>query len=460
MKRYIFLILAIAIVIGWQPGCARKKNATSEKVIYYCPMHPTYTSDKPGDCPICSMKFVPKETTPEKQMEKKIMYRSTMNPKEISDKPGNDSMGMEMEPFETEEVPVSSGVSDRLTINISTERQQLIGVRTEVIKKQPIHKMIRAVGIVDYDESKIAHVNLKTEGWVDELYVNYTGQYVKKGQPLFSTYGPELVSAQKEYLVALETGKSIQQNTVGTDNPAKSILESSRHKLEILGIRNDQISSLENTGMVTMYLTIYSPIDGFVIEKNILKGHHFLPGDDLYMIADLSNIWVLAQVYEYELPFIKLGQEVRISSSYTPEKTFTGMVSYIYPGISSETRTNKIRIELSNPDFVLKPGMYMNVEIHVDYGTKIAVPISAVLDADERKIVFVDLGDGYFEPREIKVNVYGEGMYEVIEGVKEGEKVVTSANFFIDSESNLEAALSKMGPGSKSSESTESPGAD
>lgn len=460
MKRYIFLMLAIVIVIGWQPGCASKKSATSEKVIYYCPMHPNYTSDKPGDCPICSMKYVPKETTPEKQKKKKIMYRSTMTPKEISDKPGNDSMGMEMEPFETEEVPESSSVSDRLTINISTERQQLIGVRTEVIKKQPIHKMIRAVGIVDYDESKIAHVNLKTEGWVYELYVNYTGQYVKKGQPLFSTYGPELVSAQKEYLLALETRKSIQQNTVGTDNSAKSILESSRHKLEILGIRDDQISSLENTGMVTMYLTIYSPMDGFVIEKNILKGHHFLPGDDLYMIADLSNIWVLAQVYEYELPFIKLSQEVRISSPYIPEKTFTGTVSYIYPGISSETRTNKIRIELSNPDFVLKPGMYMNVEIHVDYGTKITVPIGAVLDADERKIVFVDLGDGYFEPREIKVNVYGEGMYEVIEGVKEGEKVVTSANFFIDSESNLEAALSKMGPGSKSSESTESPGAD
>lgn len=457
MKRFIFLTLAIFIVVGCQYGCTSKRSGTSEKVIYYCPMHPNYTSDKPGDCPICSMKFVPKETT-----QGKAIYYCPMHPTYTSDKPGDCPIcSMKYVLKETmKEVSESSTVSDRLTINISTERQQLIGVRTEVIKKQPMHKMIRAVGIVDYDESKIAHVNLKTEGWVDELYVNYTGQYVKKGQPLFSTYGPELVSAQKEYLLALETRKSIQQNTVGTDNSAKSILESSRHKLEILGIRDDQISSLENTRMVTMYLTIYSPTDGFVIEKNILKGHHFLPGDDLYMIADLSNIWVLAQVYEYELPFIKLNQEVRISSPYIPEKIFTGTVSYIYPGISSETRTNKIRIELSNPDFELKPGMYMNTEIHVDYGTKIAVPIGAVLDSDERKIVFVDLGDGYFEPREIKVNVYGEGMYEVIEGVKEGEKVVTSANFFIDSESSLDAALSKMSPGSKSSESTESPGAD
>lgn len=422
MRRYIFLVLTVLIAMGWQYGCTSKRSGTSEKVIYYCPMHPTYTSDKPGDCPICSMKYVLKETM-----------------KEVSE---------------------SSTVSDRLTINISPERQQLIGVKTEVVKKQPIHEMIKAVAIVDYDESKIVHVNTKFEGWIDELYVNYTGQYVKKGQPLFSIYSPELVSAQKEYLLALETGKSLQQNTSRIDTVAKSILESSWHKLKILGINDDQISSLENNGKVEMYLTIYSPMDGFVIQKNVFKGHHFLPGDDLYMIADLSDIWVLAQIYEYELPFIKLGQEVRISSSYIPEKTFTGTISYIYPGIVSETRTAKMRIELSNPDFVLKPGMYVNVEIHVDCGIKIAVPIGAVLDADERKIVFVDLGDGYFEPREIKVNVYGEGMYEVIEGVKEGEKVVTSANFFIDSESSLEAALSKMGTSSKGSEHTEPQGTD
>ncbi|HHT9107962.1 MAG TPA: efflux RND transporter periplasmic adaptor subunit [Candidatus Wunengus sp. YC63] len=456
MKRYIFLTLAICIVVGCQYGCTSKRSDTSEKVIYYCPMHPNYTSNKPGDCPICSMKYVPKETT------EKATYYCPMHPTYTSDKSGDCPIcSMKYVLKETmKEAPESSSASDRLTINISPVRQQLIGVKTEVIKKQPIHKMIRAVGIVDYDESKIVHVNTKFEGWIDELYVNYTGQYVKKGQPLFRVYSPELVSAQKEYLLALETNKSLQHNTSKIDTVAKSILESSWRKLKILGINDDQISSLENTGKVEMYLTIYSPIDGFVIQKNVFKGHHFLPGDDLYMIADLSNIWVLAQIYEYELPFIKLGQEVRISSPYIPEKTFTGTVSYIYPGISSETRTIKIRIELSNPDFVLKPGMYVNVEIHVDCGTKIAVPIGAVLDADERKIVFVDLGDGYFEPREIKVDVYGEGMYEVIEGVKEGEKVVTSANFFIDSESSLEAALSKMGAGSKSSESTESPGAD
>lgn len=422
-----------------------KKGAKKPgKQLYQCPMHPTYTSDKPGECPICGMTLVPVEEEP--RIKKKIMYRSTMNPNEVSDKPGKDSMGMEMEPFEVEETPAVSNVQGRSTIKITPEKQQIIGVKTGTVELRKLEKTIRTVGRIDYVEPELAFINTKFEGWIEKLYADYTGQFVKKGAPLAEIYSPELVSTQQEYLLAYKSLKNKENNEViDIISSNLSILDSAKQRLKLWDITDDQIKNLEENGEIKKTLTIHSPVNGFVIEKNVIQGQKIMPGENLYKIADISRVWIYGDIYEYEVPLIKIGQEVKITLSYFPGETFTGRVSYIYPYLNTETRTNKIRIEAENPEFKLKPGMYANLEIVVDYGTVLTIPVEALLDSGERKYVFVALGDGYFEPREVKLGISSDDYYEVVEGLKEGEKVATSATFLIDSESSLKAAIEQMG---------------
>ncbi len=406
-------------------------------------MHPTYTSDKPGDCPICGMKLVPVEsqetpaaTPAAPPATKKIMYRSTMAPNEVSDKPGKDSMGMDMVPFEVEESGAVTEVGGRIQVKISTQRQQLIGIRTAPARSQSIHKLIKAVGRVDYAEPNISIVNLKFDGWVEKLAVNSTGRAVRKGEPLFDIYSPELVAAQQEYLIALKAGASF--------GDASSMLKSAREKLRLWGFTDQQAEELGRTGEFKKTVTVYSPGSGIVLEKDVVQGQKVMAGEALFKIADLSRVWILGEVYEYELPFIKSGQEVKVSLSYYPGESFAGKITYIYPYLKPETRTNQVRIEVANPGLKLKPEMFADIEIHVDYGTRLTVPADAVLDAGDTKIVFVAKGDGYFEPREVKLGVKGQDLYEVLDGLSDGENVVISANFLIDSESSLKAALSRM----------------
>jgi len=420
-------------------GETQGQPAPEKKALYRCPMHPTYTSDKPGSCGICGMDLVPVEkeeqATPP-AAKKKTMYRSTMNPNEISDKPGKDSMGMDMVPFEVEESGAVTEVGGRIQVKISPERQQLIGIKTAFVKSQPIHKLIKAVGRIDYAEPDISFVNLKFDGWVEKLYVNSTGRAVRKGEPLFDIYSPELVSAEQEYLIALKAGATL--------GDVSSILNSAREKLRLWDVTDSQVEELGRTGQFKKTVTVYSPGSGIVIEKNVIQGQKIMAGENLFKIADLSRVWIIGEVYEYELPFIKTGQEAKISLSYYPGESFAGQITYIYPYLKPETRTNQVRIEVVNPGLKLKPEMFANLEIQVDYGTKLTVPSDAVLDAGDTKIVFVAKGDGYFEPREVKLGVRGQDMYEVLGGLSEGENVVTSANFLIDSESSLKAALSRM----------------
>jgi multidrug efflux pump subunit AcrA (membrane-fusion protein) len=364
------------------------------------------------------------------------MYRSTMNPNEISDKPGKDSMGMDMVPFEVEEGGEVSEVGGRIQVKISPERQQLIGIKTALVKSQPIRKLIEAVGRVDYAEPNISIVNLKFDGWVEKLFVNSTGRAVRKGEPLFDIYSPELVSAQQEYLIALKASATL--------GDVSSILTSAREKLRLWDITDSQVEELGRTGQFKKTVTVYTPGSGIVIEKNVVQGQKIMAGENLFRIADLSRVWIIGEVYEYELPFIKTGQEAKVSLSYYPGESFAGQITYIYPYLKPETRTNQVRIEVANPGLQLKPEMFANLEIHVDYGTRLTVHSDAVLDAGDTKIVFVAKGDGYFEPREVKLGVRGEDMYEVLGGLSDGEQVVTSANFLIDSESSLKAALSRM----------------
>ena len=383
---------ATAGAAGQEQGQVAKARPASEKTIYHCPMHPTYTSDKPGDCPICGMKLVPMEkeekqaATPPPAPKKKTMYRSTMSPGEISDKPGKDSMGMEMVPFEVEESGSITEVGGRIQVKISAERQQLIGIKTALGKPQPIHKLIQAVGRVDYAEPNISIVNLKFDGWVEKLFVNSTGRAVRKGEPLFDIYSPELVSAQQEYLIALKAGATL--------GDATSLLNSAREKLRLWDITDSQVEELGRTRQFKKTVTVYSPSPGIVVEKNVLQGQKIMAGENLFKIADLSRVWILGEIYEYELPFIKTGQEAKISLSYYPGESFAGKIIYIYPYLKPETRTNQVRIEVANPGLKLKPEMFASLEIHVDYGTKLTVPAGAVLDAGALKTVFLPRGDG------------------------------------------------------------------
>jgi len=415
-----------------------KDKPRAEKQIFQCPMHPNYTSDKPGECPICGMDLVPVQKEEKKEekraAKKKIMYHSTMNPNEISDKPGKDSM--DMVPFEVEGGQEKELVAGRALVRISPERQQTIGVKFDEVRFQPLHKMIKTVGRVDFEESAISYVSLKFEGWVEKLFVSTTGRMVKKGETLFEIYSPELVSAQQEYLLAHRVSASGQISG--------SLIKASRERLRLWDITDRQIEELERSGEAKRTLIIYSPRQGFVIEKNVIEGQKVMAGENLYKIADLSKVWVYGEIYEYELPFVKTGMDVRISLPYDPAMSLAGKISYIYPYLTPETRTNRIRIEVRNPEFKVKPEMYANLEIHVDYGTRLTIPTDAVLDSGDQKIIFLDKGNGYLEPRIIKVGVKAENLYEVLEGATAGERVVTSANFLVDSESSIKAALKQM----------------
>ena len=349
------------------------------------------------------------------------------------------------------------------TVNVSPEKQQLVGIRTAPVELRPLVKRIRTVGIVTYDETKVAQVFTKVEGWIEKLFVNYTGKLVEKGQPLFTLYSPDLVSTQEEYLLALQAkdalaSSSLQEIRTGS----ASLLESARRRLSLWDISQEQIDELQKTGQPKRSLTIYSPLSGFVIKKEAFQGMKVMPDKELYTITDLSTVWVNSDIYEFELPHVRVGQEAKITLSYFPGQIFAGRVSWISPVLDEKTRTVKVRLEFSNHDFTLKPEMYANVEINVDAGKGVAVPDEAVLDSGLRKVVFIDKGQGRFEPREVKLGGKFDSYYEVLSGLSSGERILASASFLLDSESRLKEAMGAMagmdmGEGGKTAAAKESP---
>ncbi len=330
------------------------------------------------------------------------------------------------------------------TVQISPERQQLIGVKIGTAEMKTLEKVIRTVGRVDYDEQKIAAVSLKVGGWIEDLYVDFTGKYVKTGEPLLTIYSPELVSTQEEYLLALKAKKSLTKSSFPeVASSGDSLAESAKRRLKLWDITDEEIKRLEESGQVKKTITLYAPFTGFVLEKSAYKGMNVMPGMTLYKLANLSDVWLYGDIYEYELPFVRLGQQASIQLTYLPGETFTGKVIYIYPALNPETRTAKVRFEFPNPDDKLKPEMYANVEIKVHLGKKLAVPAGAIIDTGIRQIAIVAKGNGYFEPREVKATRVDD-YYEVSKGLKPGEQVVTSASFLVDSESNLKEAMGGM----------------
>jgi Cu(I)/Ag(I) efflux system membrane fusion protein len=330
-------------------------------------------------------------------------------------------------------------------INVSPEKQQLVGIRTAAAEVRPLVKKIRTVGIVTYDETRVAQVFSKVDGWVEKLFVNYTGKLVEKGQPLFTYYSPELVSTQEEYLLALDAKQTLGSSSIGEIRAGTdSLLESAHRRLALWDISEDQIGELQKSRRPKKSLTLFSPISGFVVKKDVFQGMKVMPDKELYTITDLSTVWVNADIYEYELAPIRVGQKAAISLSYFPGRTFNGKVAWISPVLDEKTRTAKIRLEVPNREFILKPEMYANVEFEIDAGRKLAVPDEAVLDSGVRKVVFLDKGNGRFAPAEVKLGAKYDTFYEVRDGLSPGEKILASASFLLDSESRLNEAMGAM----------------
>jgi len=333
-------------------------------------------------------------------------------------------------------------------VMVSPQKQQLIGVRTEPATIRDLTHTIRTVGQVEVDERRLIHMHTKLEGWVQELYVKFTGEQVRKDQKLFEIYSPELVSTQEEYLLALKAVQSLGDSEFPEiAQSARSLLEATRQRFSLWDITPDHIRDLEQTGKVLRTLPLHAPSSGYVLHMAVREGMHVTPAMELYTLVDLSSVWVLADVYEYEIPLVELGQEATVTLSYFPGQTFKGKVTYVYPILEAKTRTVKVRFELPNPKWALKPGMFANIDLQIPRGKRLVVPNTAVLDSGTEQLVFIDRGQGMFEPRKVTVGVRTRDAYEILEGIRAGELVVTRGNFLVDSESNLKAAMEMMMPG-------------
>ena len=473
----VFVIAALAIALGG--GCSGKgggagdKAAQEQKQKYHCPMHPSYVSDRPGDCPICNMKLVPMESqvtegvetegrttheaargeeghaereTPGSGERKVLFYRHPMNPDVTSPVPMKDEMGMDYVAVYAGEAEEASagGIEGYATVTLSDDAMRLAGVQTAPAVREPIARTVRTVGLVVADETRVRHVHTKVSGWVEKLFVNFTGQAVREGQPVLSVYSQELLSSQEEYLRALEAASRPSRiDTTVFRFPGDDLLEAARRRLELFDVPQGFIEELERSGKPQKGVTLLAPASGFVTAKDIFEGQQIEPGMELYTITDLSDVWIEAQVYEYEAPFVRVGQEALLSLPYGPSLRLVGRVSYIYPYLDMESRTLRARFEFPNPDEILKPGMYADVDLEIDAGEGLLIPDSGVMDTGLRQMVFVEKSKGVFEPREVKLGVRSGGRAQILSGVSEGEQVVVRANFLLDSESRLRAGISK-----------------
>jgi Cu(I)/Ag(I) efflux system membrane fusion protein len=391
---WVLALIVVGVLIP-SSGCSKKPATpvTPVKTVqarFHCPMHPQIVADKPGECPICGMDLVP-----------------------IPEGPGQKSEG---------------GVPGLASVSIPEESRQRMGLTVGVVEKKAMTRVMRVPARIVADETRQVRVTTKLEGFVEALSVSAIGQAVHKGDPLLTIYSPQLIAAQEEYRVALQSGMP-------------SLIEAARQRLVNWDITADQIAALEKTNRVERTFALYAPVSGVVTEKTLLAGQKIMPGDPLLVVTDCSGVWAEADVAESDLPLVSVGLAVELSFSYWPEKTFSGTVSFLPPGLNAETHTLKARVAVPNPDGLLKLGMYADALIRLSLGERTAVPGSAVMQTGTHSYVFRDDGGGRLTPVEVRLGLRSDGFYEVLTGVVAGDKVVTSANFLVDSESSIQSAI-------------------
>jgi RND family efflux transporter MFP subunit len=389
------------------------------------------------------MDLVPMMAAPQAPAQSNILYwYDAMNPQNHYSKPGKAPDGMDLVPMPAASLAQSSG--DKLqpgAIVVPAEKQTLAGVRTALVERKALAREIHTTAEIVADESRISHVHVKVSGFIDRVYVNSIAQLVRKGQPLFTFYSPDLVATEEEYLIAKRGDRTLASAPFKEiAQGAQSLLESARQRLRYWDISDEQIRQLDQSGKAIRTLTIYSPVSGFVTDRKAYPQASITPDTELYTISDLSSVWALADIYENEVPYVRVGQRVTFTLSYYPGKTYSGKISFIYPTVDPQTRTVKVRVQLANPGYILKPQMFADAQVHVDYGTQIAVPREAVVDSGAEQQVFVAQAGGVFVPRKVTLGATVDDQVVVLSGLKAGETVVTSGNFLIDSESRLKGA--------------------
>ena len=391
---------------------------------------------------IAEGKAAPAATAPAAAAKPRILYyRNPMGLPDTSPVPKKDQMGMDYVPVYEGEEPQGPEVK------ISLDKVQKLGVKTEAAAYRNLARSVRALGTVQVDERSQRTVAPRFEGWIQKLLVNTTGEAVRRGQPLMEVYSPDLVAAQQEYVIAWKGAQALKDAGPEIQASMRTLVDSSLQRLRNWDIAEEELQRLQTEGKPRSTLTLRSPAGGVILEKPSVQGMRFMPGEVLYRIADLSALWLVAEVFEQDLGLVRIGQAAKIHVNAYPDRIFNGKVAFIYPSVTAETRTARVRIELANPGLLLKPAMYAEVELAVPQSPvkRLSVPDSAVLDSGNRQMVLVRRDEGRFEPREIKVGARGDGYVEVADGIREGENVVVAANFLIDSESNLRSALNAFG---------------
>ncbi|MBI4889610.1 MAG: efflux RND transporter periplasmic adaptor subunit [Acidobacteria bacterium] len=433
----ILLVLAAGFLGGYGYGRwygpSPQKAAVKKQTGFHCPMHPHIKSDHPGDCPICGMKLVPDEAPSAAQPVGRVLYyHDPKQPAYRSDKPGiNPETGNDL-------VPVYEQPSAGLVM-IPTDKQQWIGLKTGTAEVTSLTETVRVSGRVAVDESRVIRVQTRFEGWIDKVQVDYTGRLVKQGEPMLTLYSPELTASQQEYLLALKAQESLHHSMVpGVAAHNTSLADAARARLSHhWGLSDETIAQLEKTGKPQRTTTVLAPATGFVLTREAYAGQMAKPEMALYTMADLSKVWIVADVAESDAASVAPGQFAYVEPSYAAGRKFRARVTQILPQIDPMTRTLKVRLEADNPNFTLRPDLFVNVEFPVAHAARLTVPEDAVVDAGTSQVVYIDLGQGRFEPRRVEAGERFDGRIEILSGLQPGERIVISGAFLIDSESRM-----------------------
>ncbi|MXY48869.1 MAG: efflux RND transporter periplasmic adaptor subunit [Gemmatimonadetes bacterium] len=457
-RLLVFLWLAATVAVApaaMLAGCGDPESTgtsesgeTAQVQLWTCGMHPNVIAEEPGQCPICGMNLTPLKRTAEadelaagdEAADDQAPAADAGRETEMEHEHADD----EMSAASTDE---STGTSGGAAIVIDPVTIQNIGVQTATVQERRLTRSIRTVGHLDYNEEMFSRINVKYAGWIEKLYVNETGQQVAGGDPMLDIYSPELVAAQEEYLLAFQNVKNLENSTFeNITRGAESLLDASKRRLLYWDVTEAQIRELEERGTIARTMTIHAPSKGIVVERMAELGMRVTPGMDMYRMADLSTIWAFAHVYDADAPWLSPGLAAEMELPYNPGKVYRGTIDYIYPYLDRASRDIKIRLVFPNRSLELKPQMYANIRLSTrSVRPVLVIPGSAVIHSGERNVVFIALEGGRFEPREVILGMEGEGGYvQAASGVRAGDRVVTSAQFLIDSESRLQEAIQKM----------------